>query len=100
MRILIFNASPRRNGVTSMPRAEIENNIVSERSVDTITFYKLHMKACIGSLKYRPDKICVLPEDDAHTLAEQVKEPIYHKKRSTSREFEKSEFLSKYRRSQ
>ena len=32
------------------------------------------MKPCVGCLKCRPDKICILPHDDAHALAKKVKE--------------------------
>jgi multimeric flavodoxin WrbA len=74
MKILILNASPRRKGVTSALLAEIENNIASKHAVETVIIYKLNMKPCLGCLKCRPDKICVLPKDDAHTLAEKVKE--------------------------
>lgn len=74
MKVLILNVSPRKNGVTSALLKEIECNIASEHSVETVIIYKLNMKPCFGCLKCRPDKKCVLPEDDAHALAEKIKE--------------------------
>lgn len=74
MNVLMLNASPRKKGVISTLLNEIEKNITSEHSVETVEIYKLSMKPCFGCLKCRPDKKCVLPEDDAHTLAEKVKE--------------------------
>src|SRR5512136_129394 len=34
----------------------------------------LEIRPCIGCLKCRPDKPCVLPKDDANILAEKIKE--------------------------
>jgi len=36
--------------------------------------YDLKIKPCIGCLKYRPNKKCVLPYDDAHLLSEKIKQ--------------------------
>lgn len=74
MNVLILNASPRRKGVTSSLLAEIEKNIDSDHSVDTFFIYKMNMRPCMGCLKCRPDKVCVLPKDDAHILADKVRE--------------------------
>jgi NAD(P)H-dependent FMN reductase len=74
MKVLIVNASPRRNGVTSALLAEIETNISSTHSVETVQVVRLNMKPCLGCLKCRPDKECVLPHDDAHGLAHKVRE--------------------------
>ncbi|MHC4596322.1 MAG: flavodoxin family protein [Planctomycetota bacterium] len=73
MKILVLNASPRRQGVTSTLLAEIKKNIASNHSVETVRIYALDMKPCRGCLKCRPDKKCILSEDDAHALSEKVK---------------------------
>jgi multimeric flavodoxin WrbA len=73
MKILILNASPRRKGTTSIILTEMEKNVASEHFVDTVNINELRMKSCIGCLKCRPDKTCILPRDDAHILAEKVK---------------------------
>ncbi|MHC4444731.1 MAG: flavodoxin family protein [Planctomycetota bacterium] len=74
MKVLILNASPRKKGVTSILLAEIGNNISSTHSVETVAIDRMNMKPCRGCLKCRPDKECVLPKDDAHDLAQKVKE--------------------------
>lgn len=53
---------------------EMQKNVASGHSVDTVDINKLRMKSCIGCLKCRPDKTCILPRDDAHILAEKVKD--------------------------
>jgi len=73
MKILILSASPRKKGVTSTFLNEIENNIASEHVVEVVRIYGLNMKPCLGCLKCRPDRACILPRDDAHILAEKVK---------------------------
>ena len=73
MNILILNGSPRRKGVTSTLLAELAEGINGSHHVEIIRVHDLRMKACIGCLKCRPDKDCILPRDDAHALAEAVK---------------------------
>jgi FMN-dependent NADH-azoreductase len=75
MKILIIHASPRKKGVTSTLLTEVENNIASEHIVEVVRIHGLNMKPCLGCLKCRPDKTCILPQDDAHrnvTLFEYV----------------------------
>jgi len=74
MRVLILNASPRRKGVTSALLTEIESSIASKHSVEAARICELKMKPCMGCLQCRPNKRCVLPEDDAHTLARKVRQ--------------------------
>jgi len=73
MNVLIINASPRRNGITTSLLAEAERAINSTHDVDVVRIHDLTMKPCIGCLKCRPDKACVLPRDDAHILAGKIK---------------------------
>ncbi len=70
MKILILNASPRRRGVTSTLLAELAAKIDGKHEVEIVRVHDLNMKPCIGCLKCRPDKTCILPRDDAHSLAE------------------------------
>ncbi len=74
MKILILNGSPRRKGVTSTLLAELAAGIHGKHRVEVIRIHDLHMKPCIGCMKCRPDKLCILPRDDAHSLAESVKD--------------------------
>ena len=73
MNVLIIHASPRRTGVTSTVLSEIEAAITATHEVKTVRVQDLHIKPCIGCMKCRPDKSCILPHDDAHTLAETVR---------------------------
>ena len=71
MHVLILHASPRRKGVTSTLLSEIEAAIAHAHEIETI--HDVNIKPCIGCMKCRPDKSCVLPQDDAHALAEKVR---------------------------
>ena len=73
MNVLIIHASPRRKGVTSTLLSEIEAAISPAHQVQSVRIQDLNIKACIGCMKCRPDKACILPEDDAHALAEKVR---------------------------
>ena len=73
MKILILNGSPRRRGVTSTLLAELAAGIDGKHDVEIVRVHDLNMKPCIGCLKCRPDKTCILPRDDAHSVAEAVK---------------------------
>ena len=74
MKILILNASPRRKGVSSTLLSELATEIIDEHDVKIVRIQDLNMRPCIGCMKCRPDKTCILPKDDAHSLAEEVKE--------------------------
>jgi multimeric flavodoxin WrbA len=74
MNVLIINASPRKKGITSLLLNEIEATINSSlNEVEVVRIQELDIKPCIGCLKCRPDKTCVLPQDDAHILAEKIR---------------------------
>jgi NAD(P)H-dependent FMN reductase len=69
----MLNGSPRRKGVTSTLLAELAGRIGAKHQVESVRVHDLNMQPCIGCLKCRPDKTCILPRDDAHTLADSVK---------------------------
>jgi multimeric flavodoxin WrbA len=73
MNVLILNASPRKKGTTTTLLAEVQISINSTHNVEVVRIQDLKIKSCIGCLKCRPDKSCVLPRDDAHVLAEKIK---------------------------
>lgn len=74
MNVLIMNASPRKKGVTSTLLAEVEATISPTHNTEVVQIQKLSIKPCIGCLKCRPDKTCILPRDDGHILAEKIRE--------------------------
>ena len=73
MKILILNGSPRRKGVTSTLLSELATGLIKEHEVNVVRIQDLNMRPCIGCMKCRPDRTCILPLDDAHSLAEEVK---------------------------
>ena len=69
--ILMLNGSPRKKGVT----ATILNIIADEArsagaEVEWVDVNGLSIRPCIGCLKCRPDKKCILPKDDGHRIGE------------------------------
>ena len=69
--ILFLNGSPRKNGVTT----SLLNIIAGEArsagaAVEWVDVNKLSIRPCIGCLKCRPDKKCILPRDDGHLIGE------------------------------
>ena len=73
MNVLIIHGSPRRKGVTSTLLSEIEASIGPAHKGESVRIYDLEMKPCIGCMKCRPDRACILPRDDAQVLAEKVR---------------------------
>jgi multimeric flavodoxin WrbA len=73
MNVLIIHASPRRKGVTSTLLSEFQAAISPTHDVQTVRIQDLSIKPCIGCMKCRPDKPCILPQDDAQALAEKVR---------------------------
>jgi NAD(P)H-dependent FMN reductase len=73
MNVLIIHASSRRKGVTSTLLSAIEASITPAHKIETARISDLEMKPCIGCMKCRPDRTCILPRDDAHVLAEKVR---------------------------
>ncbi len=71
--ILILNGSPRKNGVTSSILKIIADEARSAGSeVEWVDVNALSIRPCIGCLKCRPDKKCILPKDDAHRIGELI----------------------------
>ncbi len=73
MNVLIINASPRKKGVISTLIEELKSSINPSHNVEVVRIQDLNIKPCIGCMKCRPDKNCILPRDDAHILAEKIK---------------------------
>ena len=73
MNVLIIHASPRRKGVTSTLLSEMQAAIGPAHKIETVRIDDLNIKPCIGCMKCRPDRPCILPRDDAQALAEKVR---------------------------
>jgi len=66
--ILILNASPRKHGVTTSILKSIADGAAADHQIEWVDVNGLSMKPCVGCLKCRPDRTCVLPQDDAHRV--------------------------------
>lgn len=72
--IVILNGSPRKNGnVVHMLKAVAEG-ASNKYEIKWFDVCYLNIQPCLGCMKCRPDKECVLPEDDALTVGRIIKE--------------------------
>ena len=79
--ILVLNGSPRKNGnvyialktQTEELVRKIEKDGSNKANVIWEDVNSLQIKACCGCMKCRTDKNCILPNDDAHRVAEEIK---------------------------
>lgn len=75
MKFLILNGSPRKNGKVSRMLHLIEEALVADgNSAEFSDVASLTFKACTGCMACRSKKSCVLPQDDAHTIARKIQE--------------------------
>ena len=71
--ILMLNSSPRKTGVTSTLLKIIADEARSAGAeVEWVDVNGLAIRPCIGCLKCRPDKKCILPKDDGHRIGELI----------------------------
>lgn len=69
--ILMLSSSPRKTGVTATLLAMIaEEARAAGADVEWVDVNGLSLRPCIGCLKCRPDKKCILPKDDGHRVGE------------------------------
>ena len=74
MKVLILNASPRKNGTTTKILSAIKKGLLKKHQVEWVDIARLDMKPCVGCLKCRPDKICAMQHDDAHIVGKSIME--------------------------
>jgi Multimeric flavodoxin WrbA len=72
MKILILNASPRKEGNTARILKKIAEGIVKEHAVDWVDVVRLSIKPCMGCFRCRPNKECALSEDDAQMIGRKI----------------------------
>jgi len=71
--ILMLNGSPRKKGLTTTILWIIADEARSAGAeVEWVDVNDLSIRPCIGCLKCRPDKECILPRDDAHRIGELI----------------------------
>lgn len=71
VKILILNASPKKNGNTARVLQFLHHGI-SGHDVEWIHAYDLSVTPCLGCFQCRPDRECVLPEDDAQRIGRKI----------------------------
>lgn len=74
MRILVLNGSPHKTGTVASLLKSVVDGISGQHEVEWIDVYDLHIKPCIGCMKCRPDRKCILPQDDSHTVGSKIKD--------------------------
>ncbi|NLI36556.1 MAG: flavodoxin family protein [Bacteroidales bacterium] len=73
MRILVINGSPRKKGnVATMLHHVVKD--IEGASVRWIDVNDLNIRPCTGCMKCRETEVCILPHDDAHLIAEEIKQ--------------------------
>jgi NAD(P)H-dependent FMN reductase len=71
--ILLLNSSPRKKGVTtSLLKIIADEARAAGADVEWVDVNDLSIRPCIGCLKCRPDKKCILPKDDGHRIGELI----------------------------
>ena len=73
MKVVVLNGSPRRNGLVSRMLGEVTAGLPARTDVETFVVHDLAVKPCCGCMKCRSLHRCVLPEDDAHRVAEALR---------------------------
>ena len=69
--IVMLNSSPRKTGVTTTLLKIIADEArAAGAEVEWVDVNGLSVRPCIGCLKCRPDKKCILPKDDGHRIGE------------------------------
>lgn len=70
MEVVVLNGSPRRGGAVSQMLGHVAANLPEECRVEEIFVHDLRVTPCSGCMRCRTLGRCVLPEDDAHRVAE------------------------------
>ncbi len=67
---LLLNGSARKNGATGSTLSWIAEHISDTIETTVVDCFDLSVKPCLGCMGCRPDKRCVLPEDDGHRVGD------------------------------
>lgn len=74
MNILILNGSPRKNGkISTILHAAEKSMLENGNSVTFVDVSSIQFKSCTGCMVCRSKGSCILPTDDAHKVAEEIK---------------------------
>lgn len=70
MKVLALNGSPRKNGTVE----RILRKITDGTDCDFVDVHQLNFKDCCGCMACRSKGNCILEKDDAHIIAEKIRE--------------------------
>lgn len=73
MNILILNGSPKKSGNTAKVLQQITEAADQSHHIEIVHAYDLSVKPCLGCHRCRPDRECVLEQDDAHIFGRKIK---------------------------
>lgn len=71
-KVLVINGSPKKNGNVAKMLSVLSEHI-SDAKIIRIDVNDLKIRPCTGCMQCRTTGICVLPEDDAHMIAREIK---------------------------
>ena len=74
MKVLVLDGSPRKNGLVSQMLGHIVEELPEACDVEYVRVHSLSVKPCTGCMSCRTKRQCVLPEDDAHRIAEVIRQ--------------------------
>jgi len=74
MKIVVLNGSPRKKGMVALLIEAITESLSPGHDVEWIDVCKLNMKFCTACMACREKGICVLPEDDAHSVGKRIQD--------------------------
>lgn len=72
MRVLVINGSPRKKGTIATLLHSVADHIEGA-DVHWFDVNDLNVRPCTGCMRCRSTERCILPEDDAHKIAEEIK---------------------------
>ncbi|WP_300798929.1 flavodoxin family protein [uncultured Alistipes sp.] len=74
MKVVVINGSPHRAGLVSQMLGHAVAALPSDCEVAELFVRDLTVRPCVGCMKCRSLRRCVLPEDDAHRAARLIRE--------------------------
>nr|MBP7471424.1 flavodoxin family protein [Prevotella sp.] len=73
MKVLVINGSPRKNGNIAKMLHSVADNI-NNAEIHWYDVNDLHIHPCMGCMRCRSTRECVLPKDDATMISEEINE--------------------------
>ena len=72
-KVVVLNGSPKQNGVVSKMLGHLVEELSEGCDVVCFRIYELEVRPCMGCMRCRTLRHCVLPQDDAHRVADAIR---------------------------